>query len=176
MTRAGWLINPRKVTDMAADLTFGERLLKSLLQAGLLLLAGAVLGGACNSLRHDGLPWVADSSPGAQGAIPSIGIMEAWKAYQKDLVQFVDARSPGEYAAGHLPGALSLPEEGADTRPDRVQLPANREIVIYCSDPACPKSALLASLLDRRGVKGLRVMPEGWAGWYDAGLPYEGGE
>jgi rhodanese-related sulfurtransferase len=160
---------------MAADDAFGKKLMKSLVQAALLLLAGIVLGSTFNSLRHDGLSWVGDFSPPKTGAaVLPITITEAWRDYRKGLVQFVDARSPSEYEAGHLPGAVNVPAEGAEAQAGNLQIPAGRMLVIYCSDPACPKSAELASMLERRGMKGLRVMPEGWAGWYDAGLPFEG--
>jgi rhodanese-related sulfurtransferase len=164
-----------KVPDMAADDAFGKKIMKSLFQAALLLLVGILLGSAINSLRHDGLAWVGHFSPPETGAsVLPITITEAWRDYQKGLVQFVDARSPSEYAAGHLPGAVNVPAEGAEAQAGRIKLPAGRMLVIYCSDPACPRSAELASVLDRQGMKGLRVMPEGWAGWYDAGLPFEG--
>lgn len=160
---------------MAVEDTWRDRILKSLLQAALLLLLGAVIGGGFNSLRRDGLPWCAKASPSQAGpGIPAVGVAEAWKGYREGRVQFIDARTPSEYAAGHLPGALSIPEEGAAAQGDKLQIPEGREIVIYCSDPACPKSARLADLLGRRGVKGLRIMPEGWVGWFDAGLPIEG--
>jgi rhodanese-related sulfurtransferase len=104
--------------------------------------------------------------------------MEAWRDYQKGLVLFVDARSPAEYRAGHLPGAVSVPVEEAGAKQGRMGLPEGRELVIYCSDPECPKSAQLASLLLERGVSGIKVMTGGWAAWYEAGLPADelGGE
>lgn len=160
---------------MDSEDAFKKRFLKSLLQAVLMVLAGIALGAAFNSLRPDRLPWVgASPSPRAEAAIPTMGVMEAWREYQKGLVLFVDARSSSEYEAGHLPGALSVPLETVEGKAGRVKLPEGRALVIYCSDTACPKSGQLATLLSGQGVKGIRVMPGGWAGWYEAGLPSEG--
>jgi rhodanese-related sulfurtransferase len=155
--------------------SFRERLTGSLLQALLIVLAGAVLGSAFNALRHDRLPWVGVPSPPRAGAaISPMDVMEAWKEFQKGLVQFVDARTPSEFKAGHLPGALNMPVDEIEGKQGRVNLPSDKTLVIYCSDPECPRSAQLAELLSRQGIKGIRIMPGGWAGWYDAGLPAEG--
>ena len=159
---------------MAVGDAIKDKVLRSLLQAALLVVVGALAGAVFNTVRHEGLPWSSTvPAPGAEGAVPSVSAADAWREYRKGLVQFIDARSAGEYEAGHLPGALSLPVEQAGDLADGVRIPAGRTAVIYCSDPACPKSAQLASLLSKRGLTGLKVMPEGWAGWYEAGLPYE---
>lgn len=152
-----------------------DKVLRSLLQAALLVVVGALAGVVFNTARHEGLPWSGKASaPGAEGGVPAVSAADAWQEYRKGLVQFIDARSAGEYEAAHLPGALSLPVEQAGELADEVKIPAGRTAVIYCSDPACPKSSQLASLLLKRGFRGLKVMPEGWAGWYEAGFPYEG--
>jgi len=151
-----------------------DKVLSSLLQAALLVIVGVLAGAVFNTVRHEGLSWSGRApAPGAEGAVPAVSAAVAWREYQKGLVQFIDARSAGEYEAGHLPGALNLPVEQAGELADGMKIPAGRTAVIYCSDPACPKSAQLASLLSKRGLTGLKVMPEGWAGWYEAGLPYE---
>jgi len=164
----------RMMCPMAVGDAIKDKVLRSLLQAALLVVVGALAGAVFNTVRHEGLPWSSKvPAPGAEGAVPSVSAADAWREYRKGLVQFIDARSAGEYEAGHLPGALSLPVEQTGELADRVRIPAGRTAVIYCSDPACPKSAQLASLLSKRGLTGLKVMPEGWAGWYEAGLPYE---
>jgi rhodanese-related sulfurtransferase len=158
---------------MAGDKSFRKNIVKTLLQAAFLLLMGALIGVGFNALHPGKLPWTRVSTE-VDASIPTVNMTQAWMEYQKGHVQFVDARSPSEYAAGHLPGALSIPEEGAEAQVGKLSIPAGKEIVIYCSDPTCPKSSRLASLLQKHGVKGIRVMPEGWAGWSGAGLPSKG--
>jgi rhodanese-related sulfurtransferase len=41
----------------------------------------------------------------------------------------VDARSPGEFEAEHIPGAMSVPLRDVESRLD--ELPRDREIVFY---------------------------------------------
>ena len=160
---------------MESGHTFRQKLTASLLQGFLIVLAGAVLGVGFNALRQDRLPWMERTSPPqSEAGMPAMDVMEAWREYQKGLVQFVDARSPSEYKAGHLPGALNVPVEEIKDKGSRVNLPSGKAPVIYCSDPQCSKSAELAALLSRQGVRGIRIMPGGWAGWYEAGLPSEG--
>ena len=59
----------------------------------------------------------------------------------------VDVREPGEYAAGHIPGAVNVPLsviEGAD-------LPPDRPLFLYCLRGS--RSARAAGILRRRGFK-----------------------
>ena len=48
----------------------------------------------------------------------------------------VDLRPTEEYAAGHLPGALSMPLEELEAR--LAELPAEVEVVAYCRGPTAP--------------------------------------
>src|SRR4029453_8342030 len=47
-----------------------------------------------------------------------------------DPPMVLDVRPAAEHAAGHLPGAVSIPIR--ELRPRRAELPADREIVAYC--------------------------------------------
>jgi rhodanese-related sulfurtransferase len=42
----------------------------------------------------------------------------------------VDVRTPQEFAAGHIPGAVNVPVD--DLRPRLGELPRGREVVAYC--------------------------------------------
>jgi rhodanese-related sulfurtransferase len=48
-----------------------------------------------------------------------------------DDVLVVDARSAGEYAQEHIPGAISVPLSDLEARMD--DLPRDQEIVFYCT-------------------------------------------
>ena len=48
-----------------------------------------------------------------------------------DSLLVVDARSSDEYAAAHIPGAISLPLSDLEARMD--ELPRDQEIVLYCT-------------------------------------------
>jgi predicted sulfurtransferase len=48
-------------------------------------------------------------------------------------VVVVDVRDKGSYAAGHLPGAISIPEAEIQNR--HQELPRDKTIVLYCGGP-----------------------------------------
>ena len=78
----------------------------------------------------------------------------------------------GEWAfrAKHIRGSLSVtsPEQGLELlRPED-------EIVVYCSDDACPASRYAHYLLTRHGYPNVRRYAGGLADWEDGGLPLEG--
>jgi rhodanese-related sulfurtransferase len=62
--------------------------------------------------------------------------------------RLVDVRSPGEYASGHLPGAVNIPVQELDRRLAEVG-PRDTELILYCRSGA--RSARAASLLRAQG-------------------------
>lgn len=88
----------------------------------------------------------------------------------------IDARPAASYAAGHLPGALSLPLEAAGAEERRLpRLPADRALVVYCGGYGCGDAFELALLLGQAGYRDLRVFSGGYPEWVGAGLPIEKG-
>ena len=72
-----------------------------------------------------------------------------------DDVVLVDVRPEHEFAAGHLPGALSVPLATLESRLD--ELPRDRTIVAYCRGPFCTLSADAAHRLRSRGYDARRT-------------------
>ncbi len=73
----------------------------------------------------------------------------------------LDVRTPGEFASGHLPGALNIP---VGDLPNRLaELPENQGVVLYCASGA--RSGRAASFLRERGyeVGDMGPMPGSWA-------------
>lgn len=58
----------------------------------------------------------------------------------------VDARSKGAFEAGHIPGAISLPQSSSDEVLAEFsrQYPTNTHLVVYCSSTSCSLSFKLA--------------------------------
>ena len=81
-------------------------------------------------------------------------------------VTVVDVRPSDEYAAGHIPGALSLPV--AQLKRGRLTLPRDREIVAYCRGPYCVYAVEAVTLLRQRGFCARRAA-DGVAGWRERG-------
>lgn len=85
-------------------------------------------------------------------------------------VVLIDVRPPEEYAAAHLPGAVSVPAGDLDAFVR--SLPKKLEIVAYCRGPYCKLAVEAVRALQRRGRKARRF-EDGVAEWRAAGLPLE---
>jgi rhodanese-related sulfurtransferase len=89
----------------------------------------------------------------------------------------LDARTPDEYRAGHIPGAILCDYfelgkylDWCVQRIDPLQV-----VGIYCSGPACDDSEMLARELYALGYTKLCVFKGGIEKWTEAGLPLEYG-
>ncbi len=91
-----------------------------------------------------------------------------------DLV-IVEALPPLYYQDSHLPGALNLPHDQVDALASELLPDKNREIAVYCSNPACQNSSIAANRLAALGYRNVRKYAEGKQDWIDAGLPVESG-
>ena len=87
-------------------------------------------------------------------------------------VVVLDVRPAEEYAAGHIPGARSLPLEHLEARLD--ELDPAVEVVAYCRGPLCLLAPEAVSLLRGRGRRA-RCLEDGLPEWRQAGLPVEEG-
>jgi rhodanese-related sulfurtransferase/DNA-binding transcriptional ArsR family regulator len=86
-----------------------------------------------------------------------------------DLV-VLDVRPAEEFAAGHLPGAVSIPLADLERRLE--QLPQDREVVAYCRGPFCAFAPEAVAVLRRRGYTATQL-EDGLPEWAAAGLPVE---
>lgn len=89
----------------------------------------------------------------------------------KEKAIFLDVRDAGEFAAGHLPGAMNISrgtlEFGVFGKiPDQ-----NAKIYVYCKTKA--RSALATKTLNDLGYKNAVLMDAQYADWVKAGYPVE---
>lgn len=87
-------------------------------------------------------------------------------------VTVLDVRPAEEYAAGHIPGAHSVPL--AELRERLADLPREREIVAYCRGPYCVMAVEAVTMLRAAGFKALR-MEAGVADWRARDWPLDTG-
>jgi len=92
---------------------------------------------------------------------------------EKGTVVLLDVRPRAEYAAGHLPHAISIPLEELERRLN--ELPRHRTIVAYCRGPYCVLADEAAEKLERRGFRVARL-EEGVPEWQQAGYALAFGE
>ena len=95
-------------------------------------------------------------------AFERISAAELRTRLQNGEVVLLDARPGNEYAAGHIPGALSFPLADLERRLD--ELPADLPIVAYCRGPYCVIADQALALLASRGRQTYRL-EEGVAEW-----------
>ena len=88
-------------------------------------------------------------------------------------VTVLDVRPVGEYRAGHIPGALSVPLEHLKALLS--QLPADQEIIAYCRGPYCLLAVQAVDMLRGQGFEAIRL-EEGIQDWRAMGLPVEIGD
>ena len=83
----------------------------------------------------------------------------------------VDVRSPGEFAGGHVPGAVNIPFASVLAQPDLVPAPTSEPVVVYCGHG--PRAWLAGKALRRRGYARVIYMRGHMAAWRRAGLREE---
>jgi rhodanese-related sulfurtransferase len=107
------------------------------------------------------------------GGLEPVTHAELLARVKRDDVAVLDVRPPDEYAAGHIPGAVSVPLEELEQRLD--SLPRDAEIVAYCRGPYCLLAPRAVELLRERGFRARRL-EDGLPEWRLAGLPVAVGE
>jgi rhodanese-related sulfurtransferase len=84
---------------------------------------------------------------------------------QGDLI-LIDVRPDAEYAAGHIPGAISTPPDRLDVALD--ELPDQGDVVAYCRGPYCVYADDAVRTLQARGRRALRL-EDGLPEWQRSG-------
>ncbi|QKR99845.1 rhodanese-like domain-containing protein [Sphingomonas sp. CL5.1] len=100
-----------------------------------------------------------------------IGPGELHAMLEDGTVLLIDVREPGEFAAGHIPGAVNMPLSAFS--PDDVPDPEGRTVVLQCaggrrSGQALDQCAAAQAAIDTHLAGGIGA-------WKDAGLPVVGG-
>lgn len=99
---------------------------------------------------------------------------ELWQRLKsKDRLVVLDVRPNEEYAAGHIPGAVSIPLKELKRRVK--ELPKSKQIVAYCRGPLCALAPEAARYLKSKGYRVKRLV-EGAPDWEASGMPLRRGE
>jgi rhodanese-related sulfurtransferase len=90
-------------------------------------------------------------------------------------VAIVDVRGEVEFARGHIPGAISLPDTDLAARSPAAEtvISALRRskvpVIVYCACPAEITSLRVAKTLRDAGVPDARALTGGWMDWFNDG-------
>jgi rhodanese-related sulfurtransferase len=182
---------PRSVADLAATaglgLTTASMHLKALREAGLVAttregtriryrLAGHDVAALFAQLRTVAATHLADVGVARDRYLgiqdgedtEQIGREELLHRVEVGEAVVLDVRPEPEFAAGHIPGAISIP---LDELPDRLaELPAEVEVVAYCRGAYCVLAHDAVRLLTARGRRAVRLA-EGMLEWRLARQP-----
>lgn len=90
-----------------------------------------------------------------RGLLEPIDQEELLTRVDAGAVTVIDVRPAPEFAAGHLPGAISMPLDELETR--WRELPRQRDIVAYCRGPYCVMSLDAMAVLKARGFRAHRL-------------------
>jgi len=94
---------------------------------------------------------------------------EAKEKIDTGAVQIIDVRTPGEYAGGHVPGALNIPHMSIIGRKE--ELSKDKELVFICQVGA--RSALACEFAAAVGLKVLYNVEGGTDAWIKSGYSVE---
>jgi rhodanese-related sulfurtransferase/DNA-binding transcriptional ArsR family regulator len=97
-----------------------------------------------------------------RGALEAVEGDELVRRVRSGEVTVLDVRPVEEYAAGHIPGARSIPI--AELAERLQELPKDRDVVAYCRGPYCVMAVEAVEILRRRGFTAHR-MESGVADW-----------
>ncbi len=156
LARAGLLASRRE----------GNRIVYRLASDKVIELWAAVREVAAEHLA--GLDRLAAAYLGNRTGLPEVSRRELARRLGSENLVVVDVRPPAEFAAGHIPGARSVPP-AALARHLRA-LPKDGEIVAYCRGHYCAYADEAVRILRRRGRRASRL-EEGFPEWRRAGLP-----
>jgi rhodanese-related sulfurtransferase len=104
---------------------------------------------------------------GSRDELQPVTREELTRRLQDDDLVVLDVRPATEYAAGHLPGAVSIPV--GELRRRLAELPGDREIVAYCRGPYCAFAHEAVAMLRQEGFAARRL-EDGLPEWQAAGL------
>lgn len=87
----------------------------------------------------------------AAGALSPAERAEVLEQIRRGESTLLDVRPAEEFAAGHLPGARSIPLEELPSR--LAELPRQRPVIAYCRGPYCPLATRAVALLAAAGFR-----------------------
>ncbi len=106
----------------------------------------------------------------ARGAIKIVSAADVKKAIDsKEKAVYLDVRDPGEFNAGHLPGAINVSRGTLEFKVAGSIPDLNAKIYVYCATTM--RSALATKTLNDFGYKNAVFMDAPYADWVKAGYP-----
>lgn len=106
--------------------------------------------------------------------LPRITVKDAKALYDKNDAKFIDVRVADQYSAGHIKGAVNVPQAEAGKR--LADIPKTGNVVVYCDCPHDEESSGVAyNLRFSAGYTNVKILegPAAFDQWKKAGYPVE---
>ena len=141
-----------------------------------LLILATICGTFANLAGPHRIPWFQDWSESVEAQARELGIRLAETREVRRILEAgthlaFDTRPERDYEAGHLPGALPLPEDEFDLRVmDYLPLLyPEQPLLVYCSGSSCDTSLLVSRYLADKGLTNIVLFAGGTRAWTEAG-------
>ena len=107
---------------------------------------------------------VAESQAPVSGVDP-----ETLVAFQSNpnTLTLIDARSPEEYSAAHIPGAINVPFDAVEAKASLLPTDKEKIIIVHCRTGR--RAGILKNELDAMGYTDVQVLPSEQIEWGDNG-------
>ena len=115
--------------------------------------------------------WCLVKTPAAGTSAQKISADELEKLWRAKQVIVLDVRRPGEFAAGHIPGAINLSVEDKAFEESARKLDPGKTYVVHCAHGV--RSAKAAEKLRSLNFPSVLDCSEGFATWQKAAKPVE---
>jgi phage shock protein E len=132
---------------------------------GIVLLSGPCLKAAENN--PGGAPPSA-KAPGSQ-KVKNVGVDEFDKLRSDKSNVVLDVRTPREFAAGHIPGAINIDYNSPDFAKKVNELDKSKTYLVHCA--AGVRSAKACQIMDKAAFSHLVNLEPGFKAWEKAGKP-----
>jgi rhodanese-related sulfurtransferase len=171
-----WLARPQVSTRSRSSVRW--RLLGSAATCAVLALVSGALAVAHHRLAESGFLNQAEAVGRIREAhwadfIQKLSATDARDLVGRPGVVFIDARLPGDYARGHIEGAVNIPANVNDSnlRDLIAVIPRDHHLILYCQSESCRYAKDLAPRLAENGYVRQSLLTGGWRDWSKVDRP-----
>ncbi len=108
------------------------------------------------------------------GALKVITLDQLKRLLQQHRGVLLDARSPEDYAKGHIRGARNIYGLELEKHFEEIgAIPRDTLVIIYCNNPECHLGRSLAEFMSSFSFSKLYLYDDGWDGWTGAKMPID---